>query len=208
MVTVAGDGWKRRIRMREIYRYMAVKESGAEEDFRRQTEAQLARLLATVRPRTFYQVYPLTELSPGVLKVGEVTFESRDLSKNLRGCDHAALMGMTLGVETDRLIYRLQTSKVGEALITDACAAEVVEAVCDELCDGMKARAAERAYGIRPRFSPGYGDLSLACQKEIFRVLELPRRIGVTLTEGGMMTPVKSVTAVVGFYPLREAGLP
>ncbi|MCD8174473.1 MAG: hypothetical protein LUD41_00780 [Phascolarctobacterium sp.] len=35
-------------------------------------------------------------------------------------------------------------------------------------------------------------------QKKIFELLNCPKKIGVTLTEGLMMVPTKSVTAIIG----------
>ena len=51
---------------------------------------------------------------------------------------------------------------------------------------------------LRPRFSPGYGDFSILHQKELLQMLEAPKKIGLTLTEGYMLTPTKSVTALLG----------
>ena len=51
---------------------------------------------------------------------------------------------------------------------------------------------------MKPRFSPGYGDLSLEMQRDIFRVLDCPRKIGLTLNESLLMSPSKSVTAIIG----------
>ena len=48
------------------------------------------------------------------------------------------------------------------------------------------------------RYSPGYGDLPLELQREIIRVLDCGRTIGITLTESLLMQPSKSVTAVIG----------
>ncbi|UQT39368.1 hypothetical protein M5E89_13960 [Acidaminococcus intestini] len=53
-------------------------------------------------------------------------------------------------------------------------------------------------FTYRSRFSPGYGDWPLTDQEKIFRLLELPKKIGLTLTAGGLMAPIKSVTAVIG----------
>ncbi len=52
--------------------------------------------------------------------------------------------------------------------------------------------------GQRPRFSPGYGDLTLLAQKDIFAVLDCGKRIGLTLNDSLLMSPSKSVTAFVG----------
>ena len=53
---------------------------------------------------------------------------------------------------------------------------------------------------LTERFSPGYGDLDMAVQKDLCLVLDTGRTIGVTLTESCMMVPVKSVTAIVGLF--------
>ena len=62
----------------------------------------------------------------------------------------------------------------------------------------IRREAAERGLFLRPRFSPGYGDFSLEHQREFFRILEVQKKIGVTLTESLLMMPSKSVTAVIG----------
>ena len=51
---------------------------------------------------------------------------------------------------------------------------------------------------LRPRFSPGYGDLPLTLQKDIIRILNTPKTIGVSLTDACLMVPSKSVTALIG----------
>ena len=56
----------------------------------------------------------------------------------------------------------------------------------------------EQGKYIRPRFSPGYGDFSIQHQKAVLAMLEASKRIGVTMTDSYMLTPTKSVTAVIG----------
>ena len=76
----------------------------------------------------------------------------------------------------------------------DALATERIEALCDVFCEDI-----EKEYGkTRPRFSAGYGDLPLELQREIFSVLDCPKSIGLTLTDSLLMSPSKSVTAIVG----------
>ena len=54
---------------------------------------------------------------------------------------------------------------------------------------------------LRPRFSPGYGDFPLSMQTPIFDALDCPRKIGVSLNASLLMSPSKSVTAVIGLAP-------
>ena len=48
------------------------------------------------------------------------------------------------------------------------------------------------------RYSPGYGDLPLELQPEILNLLDTSRRIGLMITGSVLMTPSKSVTAILG----------
>ena len=51
---------------------------------------------------------------------------------------------------------------------------------------------------LRQRFSPGYGDLPLQAQRAIFDALQCHKEIGLYLNESLLMSPTKSVTAIVG----------
>ena len=50
----------------------------------------------------------------------------------------------------------------------------------------------------RQRFSPGYGDLPLQNQRAFFDALQCHKEIGLYLNESLLMSPTKSVTAIVG----------
>ena len=73
-----------------------------------------------------------------------------------------------------------------------------MEEYCDQVCQDLKARYEKEGLYLRPRFSPGYGDFPLNCQPQILHGLEAGKRVGITLTEGFLMMPTKSVTAVMG----------
>ena len=68
-------------------------------------------------------------------------------------------------------------------------------------CAAIAAQTAAEGLTLRPRFSPGYGDFPISCQRALLRALEAPKRIGLTATETMMLTPTKSVTALVGLSP-------
>ena len=104
----------------------------------------------------------------------------------------------TIGLELDRLIARYSRLQPVKALMFQAIGAERVEALCDAFNEEVKCRAAENGESTRPRFSPGYGDVPLALQADIFCVLDCPRKIGLSLNASLLMTPSKSVTAIIG----------
>jgi len=120
---------------------------------------------------------------------------SRSLSKNLSGCKRVILFAATVGIGLDRLIMRYGKISPSKALMLQALGAERIESLCDAFCDDMGRELNAR---LKPRFSAGYGDLPLEVQKDIFRVLDCPKKIGLTLNDSLLMSPTKSVTAIVG----------
>ncbi len=121
--------------------------------------------------------------------------ESKALEKNLEGCKKVILFAATVGIAIDRMIMKYSKISPAKALMIQAIGAERIESLCDDFCDSMKL---ELQCELKPRFSAGYGDLSLEVQKDIFRVLDCSKRIGLTLNDSLLMSPTKSVTAIVG----------
>ena len=54
------------------------------------------------------------------------------------------------------------------------------------------------------RFSPGYGDALLSASADLIALLDATRRIGLAMTRSYMMTPIKSVTALIGISDQNE----
>ena len=131
------------------------------------------------------------------LDLGFARTESQSLGKALRGCDAVFLFAVTIGLEMDRLIARYKRVSPVYTLLLQAIGAERVESACDALEEKLRGSLAP-GESLRPRFSPGYGDLPLALQKDVFQALDCERRLGLTLTDSLLMVPSKSVTAIVG----------
>lgn len=161
-------------------------------------EADIARceciVLNTARPRAVWRMFGL--LPDGTLAGTDFRPAGADIRKHLSGCERAILMAATLGAEIDTLVRRTQIRSMAEAVTLDACASAAIENVCDNLCADIAAEVSP--LHLTDRFSPGYGDLPLSQQEELFRVLDVTRRIGVTLTASELMLPQKTVTAILG----------
>lgn len=119
---------------------------------------------------------------------------SKDLAKNLSTCDRVILFAATVGLELDRQIAKYGRIAPSRALMLQAIGAERIEALCDAFCAWQQTQG----NALVPRFSAGYGDLSLETQRDIFRVLDCPNQIGLYLNGSLLMTPSKSVTAFAG----------
>ena len=136
-------------------------------------------------------------VADGSCELGALRVDSKDLARNLVGCGKAVLFAATVGVGIDRLIAKYGAVSPARAVMFDAVGTERIEALCDLFCEDV---SKEYGASAKPRFSPGYGDLDLAFQKEIFSVLNCQKHIGLTLTDSLLMSPTKSVTAIVGLY--------
>ena len=161
-----------------------------------QDEALLAECISEVSDKLVYNVcyqkFPF-EKQCETLNLGFAQVNSADLAKNLDGCDGILLFAATVGVELDRLIMKYCKISPVKALIFQAIGTERIEKLCDQFCKDMA-----KEENIKPRFSPGYGDLPLDLQKELFAALECGKNIGLTLNDSMLMSPTKSVTAIVG----------
>ena len=132
------------------------------------------------------------------VRFGSLTVKSKSLGKNLRGCDKIVLFGATLGIGVDQLLSRTSKTDMAKTVVLQACAAALLEEYCDECQDRIRQEMESEGRYLRPRFSPGYGDFPIECQRDLVRMLDCAKSIGLTLTESCMMAPSKSVTAVIG----------
>lgn len=129
--------------------------------------------------------------------------ESRDLDFHLRHCEEGFLVAVTLGSEADRLLRRWSAQSMAKAAVGQAvCAVRLDEALAG-YCEMLQRELPPGKY-LTPPYSPGYGDWSLSAQKEILEALDTRRKIGLTLTEGGMLVPEKSITTLVGISSQPE----
>ena len=154
----------------------------------------IERIENGVNPKTLYRIFDC-KVGDETVEISGFVFKSKRLAENLRGCERVVVFGATLGIECDRLINLALHENLSMGMALQAAAAQKIEEVCDSLEEEIKAQ-----YGVslRQRFSPGYFDLDITEQKKFFELLELTKRIGITLTESCEMLPSKSVTAFIG----------
>ena len=194
------------VNRQEILRYASCPKEMASslplEDCLRLAEEQISC-------RVCWERCPL-HISGEQVDMGFATVRSAGLAKALEGCSSVLIFAATVGLGIDRLILRYERVSPLWALTLHAIGAERIESLCDAFCGEFSRELAADGETLRPRYSPGYGDLPLAFQQDLFRALDCERRIGLTLTQGLAMSPAKSVTAIagigMGFCGTRKAG--
>ena len=134
----------------------------------------------------------------GEIRIGSASAFAPRFSAYLSGTSQAAVFVCTVGQSFDRLVARYRITSSARALMIDALGSERVERIADAVSSAVADYASDIGLCALGRFSPGYGDLPLTLQRDIFRLINPTRYIGVGLSEECIMTPSKSVSAIIG----------
>lgn len=140
-----------------------------------------------------YNCFPIFFEENNVIDLGFSKVTSKKLCINLKNCKEIFLFTATIGTAVDRIIQKYSLTSPLKGVIAQAAGTAAIEEWCDTFVKELK-----KEFYLRPRFSPGYGDLDLELQRDIFKTLDCERKIGVTLSDNCLMLPTKSVSAIVG----------
>ena len=173
----------------DALRFMRVPPAARYDTLVNSVRDTFAKLESYIRPRSVWGRFPISCMD-GI----DIGNSLRELLSESREC---YLMAVTIGHEADKQIALAQKRDMFEGVMMDACASVRADALCDEAEAGIRAELNEGEH-LTTRFSPGYGDAPLGLSEDIISLLNATRRIGLSMTRSLMMTPVKSVTAIVG----------
>lgn len=177
---------------KEILRYAGCSASDREITALLESSAEEARKVLDYK--VCYKELPVS-VAGEICVFSEFSVQSQRLAANLKECESVILFAATVGHGIDRLIAKYGRISPTRALMLGAIGAERIEALCDAFCQDI---SNEKIITLKPRFSPGYGDLPLSAQKDIFNTLDCSKHIGLFLSDSLIMTPSKSVTAFAG----------
>lgn len=188
----------------EVLRYLQHKNQDISEDLNLIIDDCVKLTKSIFSPRYTYKICYIDEekikenKEEVYLKDENIKFESKDLYKLLSNCDRCVLISATLGLEIEREIRKLTYTDLTRGVIVDACATTAIEEVCDIIQYNLEQDLLKQGKYITMRYSPGYGDLSIEKNKDIVNILNSQTRIGLTVSDTGIMIPRKSVVAIIG----------
>lgn len=128
-----------------------------------------------------------------------ITFQTdKIIARSLRQADSIAIFVCTVGEELSARAGNLfKGEDPVKAYITDIAASLIVEKAADRLAHFIEESALAHQKQITNRYSPGYCDWHVSEQHKLLGLL--PENFcGVSLNEAAMMSPVKSVSGVIG----------
>ena len=88
---------------------------------------------------------------------------------------------------------KLSSLSPADHFVADGLASSLCEALADEA-----ERIIKENSDCKPRYSPGYGDMSIETQKGLLELLNAGKLLGINLAKSYLMTPIKTITAIVG----------
>ena len=151
-----------------------------------------APLLAAATPRAVWLEADVESLTQAGILKGE------DIFRHLEGCREALLLAVTVGPGVDGQIRRAGVGDIAAGVASDAIGSVLVEQAADAAEAELRQWAAGQDRYLTGRFSPGYGDWDIAVQPLVAAALDTVRKAGLCVTDTNLMTPRKSVTALLG----------
>ena len=183
---------------KEAIRYLGYGRNAVDEQTLALIKDSFEGLRSAVSPKSICRIFDLQHQSEECFQIGNIRMKSRSLGRNLKQCEKLILFGATLGTGADRLITRASLTDMAKAVVLQACAAAMLEEYCDACQREIAKQQEKEGWYLRPRFSPGYGDFALSHQGKFLNAINATKLIGITLSEGGIMIPEKSVSAIMG----------
>ncbi len=179
----------------ELLRYLGYRGQQYDIDMEAKIDKAIEICLDRITPRSIVKKYELSH-SPLSVIGAQLPLEGKDIANHLEDCSAVYIIGATLGFEIEKTVGRLIKEDASLAVLVDSASTCAIESYCDDICEELQSR---EEMGLTSRFSCGYGDFPLSLQPYFSSVLEMQKRIGVYVDGASfMMSPQKSVTAVVG----------
>lgn len=116
----------------------------------------------------------------------------------LKNSEYMAVFAGTCGPAIEAFSKKLIGDNQGlEGYLADLIASEFAEGVAEKAHEEIEKLALENNLSITNRYSPGYCNWPVSDQHKLFSLLQ-GHTSGIAVTPSSLMTPVKSVSGMVG----------
>lgn len=147
-----------------------------------------------------WKIYNYDYKNQIILSEPNVIINGKSIGNHLSNCEKVICIAATVGEKIENEVTnRFNAGEYVSSILLDAAATTAVEQVADAMENAINQKVSREGYSMRWRFSPGYGDWSLDQQPDLFR-LSGAAEIGIKLSSAMMMTPRKSITAIIGLF--------
>ncbi len=188
--------------IKDALKYLGAKEGDHE------AKALLEKVLNDNRsafsPRHVTAFFKVETLDPVITFVGtEVTLAGEAIRRCFQGATEGLFNAFTLGIAFDKKVRELSLTHPSESVALNAIGSAYAERKADELLKVVRDEKEKQGFKTSFRFCPGYGDLPMNVNLKIAAALNAAKRIGLTVTEEGLLLPVKSIVGVCACIPVK-----
>lgn len=155
--------------------------------------------LLLAQPQCIWGIYDYQEDAHRILTPqGDLDLCSESLRRHLEGCHRVVALAVTVGPLIEEQVEVLfSQGNYNSALLLDAAGSTAAETTAEYANLSISSQMAKFGFHTLRRFSPGYGDWDLSVQPELLP-LTGGSEIGISVTSSFMLTPRKSITALIG----------
>ncbi|MDR2597488.1 MAG: hypothetical protein LBC76_09250 [Treponema sp.] len=183
---------------KEVLRYMGCKDAQIDERIVSQITLVSEEISSDINARNVFGVWDCL-IEADTVTLSGMKIKSQALVNHLRNCNLVVLLAATLGTGADTLLRRYSALDMEKALIAQAVCTAMIERYCDTVVCEIAQNPRLDELHPTTRFSPGYGDFDIKWQKDVLKLLNAEKSIALFISDGYMLIPSKSVTAVIGF---------
>lgn len=155
-----------------------------------------------VRPKSARITKKITAIKENYFNIeGPAVFSSTYLARHIKKSKEVSIFLVTIGKDLEEAASKAMAS--GEYLhgwILDRIGSLAVESLAEDTEKKLRASYKSKKKSVSARFSPGYCDWPIEEQYKLAKILDFSRA-GVRLTDGCMMVPKKSISAIVAIGP-------
>jgi len=148
---------------------------------------------------SFMEVEALKTEASEQIFIEDSSFQTgRTIHKMLAGSETYVFLLATAGPGPETMARELlEKGEFLEGYIADLVASALVESVANQVQEHIRKLARQRGLKITNRYSPGYCKWDVSEQQKLFELFP-ENCCGITLSESSLMSPIKSVSAVLG----------
>lgn len=176
---------------KDVLARLGYKEGVTDERNLHLVDEQVQEVYSLIEPKASYKDFDVSVKDKVIELKNGFTIHSSTLAKRLENSKKVTLFAITIGNEISA-----KTNDIVADTIRDAIGSEAVEELANNVNEIINQRI--KLAGFKPiaRYSVGYGDWGIADQTKIIQSLNANF---ITVAPNHRMSPVKSVTAIIGW---------
>lgn len=151
-----------------------------------------------IKPRYMFSFYKSNPARKNHINIDGLEFHTGAvITPYLAEAEYYAVMVATAGHEFQKMQFEVKDSgDIYKEFLLDSIGSAIAESVAACTCQKIEEAASCQGYGVSFPYSPGYCGWHVSQQQLLFSLLpDAP--CGICLSESSLMSPIKSVSAVV-----------